>query len=110
MTNKNGRLQGFLARADHLSRLESIHLRHANIQQNRGEIVLQTQAQRVGSGLGEHQVLPERFEDCLEGQKIVRVVVDEQELDPSVFLWRRLWPPCSALSAPAWLSCEPYAG
>ena len=87
---QDGRLQRFLARADHLGRLESVHLRHADIQQNGGEIVLQTQAQGVGSVLGEHEVLLERFEDRLKGQQVVRIVVDEQELDPSVFFRKRL--------------------
>jgi hypothetical protein len=71
-------LERLLARADHLGRFESVHLRHANIQQNGREIVFQTQAQRVGSGLSKHEILLEWFEDCLEGQEVVRVVVNQK--------------------------------
>ena len=69
-----------LARADQARGLEAVDARHAHVEQDHREVVLEREAQRLLARLRHHQVLPERREQLLQREQALRLVVDEQDL------------------------------
>ena len=70
-----------LARLDQLRRLEAVHAGHLHVEQNHREVALEQAAQRVLARRRAHEALPERLENRLEREQVLRAVVDEKDVD-----------------------------
>ena len=70
-----------LALPDHGGGFEAVHVGHLDVEQNRCEIVFKTSPQRLLAGLGLDQFLAESVENGLERDQVLRLVVDQQDLD-----------------------------
>src|SRR5215469_15704487 len=67
--------------ADHLSKFEAVEFRHAYVQQNNGDVILEQLLERFFSGVGLDQIVAKFAEDCFVGKKFGRLVVDHQDVD-----------------------------
>ena len=72
---QNGCLAGSLPGANQLRRLESVQFGHANIEQNRCELMLQAQPQSLRSVVGKHELLLQRLENRFESKQIATNVI-----------------------------------
>jgi hypothetical protein len=75
---------GSFALLDQLCRLEPVQPRHLDVEQNRGELLLEQVPQRLLAGCGQHELLPERLEERFEREQVLGPVVDQQQLARSV--------------------------
>jgi len=76
----DGRVRGALVAADQRGRLEAVHVRHVDVQQDHGEVAPQDLAQRVRARTREHDVLVQIGQHRLEHQQLLRQVVDDQDV------------------------------
>ena len=67
--------------ADHGSELEAVQLRHANIDQDDGNLVLEQLLQRLAGRRRLDQVLTEVTQNDLVAQKLGWLVVDQEDVD-----------------------------
>ena len=67
--------------ADHRGKLEAVEIRHANVDQHDGDVVLQEKLQGFARRRRLDQVLVELAENDFIGQKLVRLIVDQQDVD-----------------------------
>ena len=61
-------------------RLEAVHVRHVDVEQDDGELLLEHLLQRLLAGAGGDDVLPQLLEDRAEDDMLVRQVVDDQDV------------------------------
>jgi hypothetical protein len=72
---------GALALANELGGLEAVHAGHVDVEQDYGEVVVEQAAQRLTPGIGADDGLPKLLEHRLERQQLVRLVVDDEDVD-----------------------------
>ena len=70
-----------VAPADQRRGLEPVHARHLDVEQDDGEVPVEQPLQRLGAGLGPDQVLAEVGEDGLQGEEVLRAIVDHEDVD-----------------------------
>ncbi len=75
------RMLGTLSLANQGGRLEAVHFRHVDVEQNDREVILQQAAQGLASGRRFHDILPEVGQRGLNGQNFLRNVVDDEDVD-----------------------------
>jgi hypothetical protein len=75
------RIAGPLALADQLGRLEAVHTGHHHVQEDDGEIVAEQALQRLLPGVGLDQVVAGVLQHRLEGEQVIRLVIDQQDVD-----------------------------
>ena len=75
---------GLLALLDHLRQLEAGHAGHADVQDEQGEFLADEREQRLVGGLRAHQPVARVVEDGLEHGQVLRLVVDDQDVDRRV--------------------------
>ena len=66
--------------ADHGGELESVELRHADVDQNDRDFVLEQVFQRLAAGSGDDEIFAELLQDDLIGEQLGRLVVDQQNV------------------------------
>src|SRR6202035_711320 len=71
----------FLTLTNQAGGLEAIQTGHLHVEKDDGEFLIEKRFQRRAAGVGPDQVLPHLAEDRLEGEKILRLVVDQQNID-----------------------------
>ena len=67
------------AALDQLGRLEAVHVRHLDVEQDAREVAVEQLAQRGLSGLHGDELLVERLERRLERQQVLGAIVDEED-------------------------------
>jgi hypothetical protein len=67
--------------ADHGSQLEPVELRHADVHQDDGDILLEQLLERLPGRSGLDEILAQLAEDRLVAQELGRLVVDQQNID-----------------------------
>jgi hypothetical protein len=67
-------------RVDELRRLESIHVRHADIEQHDRELIMHELIERLPAGVRQHQILAELAQDRLIGEQPCGLVIDQQDV------------------------------
>ena len=77
----DGRLLKPRMLADHGRQLEAVELRHAHVDENDGDIVLEQICQRLPRRRSLDQIFSEVAQDHLVGQKLIRLVVDQKDVD-----------------------------
>ena len=65
---------------DHRRRLESVHARHAHIEQHDREFLLHEPLERFKPGAGRDQVLAQVLENGLVRQQARRLIIDQQDV------------------------------
>ena len=75
-----------LALADQGGRLEAVQLRHVDVEQDHREIVGQQPPQGLAPGVDRDDRLVQLLQHRLDGQQLVRHVVDDQDLGLVVFV------------------------
>jgi hypothetical protein len=75
---------------DHLGELEPVQIRHADVHQNNGNLVLEELFERLLAGRGLDQVFPQVLKDHLVGHELGRVIIDQQDADFLVWVARHL--------------------
>jgi hypothetical protein len=68
-----------LAPADVLGRLEAVHPRHLDVEQDDGEVLAEQRAQRLLAAVGGHEAHLERLEDGGQREQVLGPVVDQQD-------------------------------
>ena len=66
--------------ADHAGKFETIQLRHANVDQNDRDLVLEQVLERIPAGGGDHEILAELLENDFIGKQLRRLIVDQQDI------------------------------
>src|SRR6267154_3549888 len=66
--------------ADHGGDLESVQFRHANVDQNDGDFVLEEEFERLPAGRGDHEILSKLLQDNFIGQQLGRLIVDQEDV------------------------------
>ena len=66
--------------ADHGGELEPVQFRHANVDQDDGDLVLQQIFERFPAGRSDHQIFAKLLEDNLIGKQLGRLVVDQEDI------------------------------
>ena len=74
------RLRPF-ALLDQLRRVEPVESRHLDVEQDAGEVVVEQRPERLLAGVRADEVLTERLQDRAQGDEVLLVVVDEQQVD-----------------------------
>jgi hypothetical protein len=69
------------ALADHGGGLESVHLGHHHVKQNKGKLLLQQALQGFAPGPGQDQVFIQPGKDRLEGKQLAWLVIDQKYVD-----------------------------
>ena len=83
----DGDVPGLVALLDLDGGLEAVHARHQDVEKDDGEVLGEEALQRLLPRRGRDQVVAEGPEHGLEGDQVLRSVVDQQDLDrppPSV--------------------------
>jgi hypothetical protein len=70
---------GPLPPLDQGRRLEAVHARHAGVEQDQGELVVQQPPERLLARAGAHQLVTQRLQDRLHRQEVLGLVVDQQD-------------------------------
>jgi hypothetical protein len=70
---------------DHVDQVEAVELRHADVDEDDGDVVLEEQVERLARRAGLDQVLAELAEDGLVAEQLGRLVVDHQHVDLGPF-------------------------
>jgi hypothetical protein len=68
-----------LSFADEFRRLESVHVGHADIEQDHREILPEEKSEGLLAGSRPNEILAEVFEDGLEGNKIFLSVIHKKD-------------------------------
>ena len=66
---------------DHLGELEPVQIRHADVHQNNGNLVLEQLFERLLAGRGLDQLLSQILENHLVCHQFGRVIIDQQDAD-----------------------------
>jgi len=66
---------------DQARRVEAVHARHLDVEQDDRELTRQQVLERLFARIGADQRLRERLEDRFERQQVLRAIVDEQDVD-----------------------------
>src|SRR5205807_1451661 len=66
---------------DQPRRLETVHIRHADIEQHHGEFLAHELVQRLEPRASAYQVLPQLAQHRLVGEQPRRLVIDQQDVD-----------------------------
>src|SRR5215471_12844030 len=69
---------GFFALPDERSRLETVHVRHFNVEKNHGHFVPEQVLQSLSAGCDLNKILIESAQDALQHEKVLPPVIDEQ--------------------------------
>ena len=69
--------------ADHRGELEAVQLRHADVDQNDRDFVLEQIFQRLAAGRGVDEIFVELLQDDLIAEQLRRLIVDQQDVDLS---------------------------
>src|SRR5262249_9737960 len=77
----DGRVGGLLAAADERGRLQAVHARHVDVEQDDGEVLFQHAAQRLLAGARKDEVLPQLAQDGLHDEQLLRQIIDDQDVD-----------------------------
>ncbi len=83
--------------ADHRRKLKAVEIRHADVDQHDGDVVLEQELQRFPRRRRLDQILVEFAEDDVVSKQLVRLVVDQQHVDflaHGLFVQRFLLPGC----------------
>ena len=75
--------------ADHGGQLEPVEVRHDDVDQHHGDVVLQDLLQRLPAGRGLDQVLAQVAQHHLVAQQLRRLIVDQKNIDWLVRVHRR---------------------
>ena len=67
--------------ADHARELEAVEIGHVDIHQHDGDIGPQKMVEGLPGGIGDQEILAQFLEDGFVGQKLRRLVVDQQDID-----------------------------
>jgi hypothetical protein len=67
--------------ANHRSQLEPVQFRHADVDQDDRNVILEQKLQRFACRRGLDQVLAKLSEDHLVGEKLVGLIVDQKDVD-----------------------------
>ena len=67
--------------ADHGGELETVQLRHADVDQDDRDFVLEQVFQRLAAGRGDDEVFVELLQDHFIGEQLGRLIVDQQDVD-----------------------------
>ena len=86
--------------ADQGRGFEPVHARHVDVEQNDGEIALEHLFQCLLAGFGGEKP-PEILQDGLVDQKLVRAVIDDENVRPAVVLCPVLYAAGGRLEVPA---------
>ena len=79
---KNDRcVAGPIALADQGGRVETVDRRHIHIQKNEREFLMEQEAQRLQSRGGADKVLSEIAQQGFKREKILGVIIDEEDID-----------------------------
>src|SRR5437588_1741334 len=71
--------------ADHGGEFEAVEFRHADIDQDDGDVVLEQELERFAAGGDRDQVLAEILENYFIGKQLRRLIVDQKNVDLLVF-------------------------
>jgi hypothetical protein len=74
-------VDGALALADKLCGLKAVHPRHVDVEQDDREVVGEQRPQRLPPAVGADDVLPQFLQHRLQRQELVRLVVDDEDVD-----------------------------
>jgi hypothetical protein len=66
--------------ADHRGELEPVQFRHADVDQNDGNLVLQEILERFPPGGSDHQIFAKLLENNLIGEQLGRLVIDQKDV------------------------------
>ena len=66
--------------ADHGGELESVQLRHADVDQNDRDVDLEQVFQRLAAGGGDDEILAELLQDDFIGEQFGRLIVNQQDV------------------------------
>ena len=66
--------------ADHGGELEPVQLRHADVDQDDGDFVLEQKFQRLAPGSGDDQIFAKLLQDDLIGEQLRRLIVDQKDV------------------------------
>jgi hypothetical protein len=94
----------FVARMlmDEAGRLEAVHARHVDVEQDDGEFHFHQARQRLRAGRGAHHVFAEFAQDRFVAEQAAGLIVDEQDVDHQrCSHWRRVassWSVCTGLA------------
>ena len=75
---------GTLSRPDELRGLKSVHVRHFHVEENGGKVLFEQMAQRFHAGVGNYQVLSETVERSLQGDEVLRRIIDQEDFSPFI--------------------------
>ncbi len=67
--------------ADHRRELETVEIRHANINQDDSDIGFEEMLERLAPGRRFEKILAEARQNSLIGQKLAGLIVDEKDVD-----------------------------
>ena len=77
----NGCMARLFAVADESRRLEAIHVRHFNIENDHRDIVSQEKLKSLRAGGSPYKVLVKTLQNALECKEVLTPVVNEQDVD-----------------------------
>src|SRR5436190_12209558 len=86
--------------ADHRGELEPVQFRHADVDQDDGDIVLQQELERFASGRGLDQVLAEFLQDDFIGEQLRRLIVNQKNV--YLVLVHHLFTPIGGVTTFGW--------
>lgn len=66
---------------NHCRQLKAVEFRHADVDQDDGNVVLKQKLQRLARGRGFDEILAKLPEDHLVGKELVRLIVNQQDVD-----------------------------
>src|ERR1700753_393670 len=66
---------------NHVSQLEPVDLRHADVHQHNGNVILKKEIERLAARRRLDEILPELAENRFVAEKFPRLVVDHQNVD-----------------------------
>ena len=93
-------VRGPAAVADQGRGFEPVHARHVDVEQNDREIAFEHLFQCLLAGFGGEKPLPEILEDGLVDEKLVRAVIDDENVGPDVVLCPVLYAAGGRLEVP----------
>ena len=76
----DGSVPGAVTAADEFGGLEAVQAVHLHVEQDHGEVVALAPAQGFCAGMGFHQVVAEVVKNRIEGKKVGRLIIDQQDV------------------------------